>query len=105
MLTCHVQGICSHDNLPVDTPDDRHTSNREESDESNPLRHTHLHLAEDDYWDGEECEVEEAMDYVEGETKLSDPDTFLSLAISLQIQAFHKGTALEQLEKNCRDDE
>ena len=108
VLTCHVQGIFNHDNLPVDTANDRHTSNGEEGDEPNPLRHIHLQFAEYDYWDGEECEVEKAMDDVESEAILNDTDTFqwlIHLAIGQQVPAFQKGPALEQFDEDCRNDE
>lgn len=102
-LTCHVQGIFDHANLPVDTPNDRHTSNGEESDEPNPLGHIHLQSGEYDYWDGEECEVEKAMNDVECETILHDTDTFhclIRFAIGRQIPVFQEGTALEQFEED-----
>ena len=108
VLTCHIQGIFHGDNLPVDTPDDRHTSDGEEGNEPNPLRHVHLQFAEYDYRDREECKVQDDVSDVEGETILSDIDTCPWVnrgAIGLQTPAFHKGKALEHLEEDCRHDE
>ena len=81
----------NHNNLPVDTPDDRDTPNGKEEDEPNPFGHIHLHSAEYDYWDGEKCEVEEDVDDIEGETIFSDRDTcdwVVWDAVALQIPAF-----------------
>ena len=91
VLTSHVLGILNHDDLPVDTPDNGYTSNREEEDEPNPLRHIHLHSAEYDYWDGQEREVENNMDDVKRKTIVGDGDTchwVVRDAIALQIPAF-----------------
>ena len=75
ILTSQVHRIFNHDNLPVDTPDNGYTSNREEEDKPNPLGHIHLHFAEYDYWDGQEREVENDMDDVEGKTIFGNGDT------------------------------